>query len=114
MRQFKSGATRDSEDNKIDLEGFLSPIVLQAFGEYMNRHRNTANGVRESDNWQKLFGDDHYDVCMKSLWRHFHDLWMEHRGYKSRDGIENAINGCLFNLQAYYFKYLNEKRNKKM
>jgi len=108
MRVFKKGATRDDEDDKIDYEGFLSPIVLQAYGEYMHKHRKTANGVRESDNWQKLFGPDHYSVCMKSLWRHFHDLWMEHRGYKSREGIENALNGILFNTMAYYYKYLNE------
>lgn len=112
-RIFNSGGVRDLDDGKIDLEGFLSPIVLQSYGEYMNRHRKTAIGLRDSDNWTKLFGEDHYAVCMKSLLRHIHDMWMEHRGYKSRDGINDAINGALFNLMAYQFKRLDGKLKKK-
>lgn len=108
MREFGK-ATRDLDDEKVDFEGFLSPIVLKSFGEYMHRHRKTANGLRESDNWQNLFGDDHYDVCIKSAWRHFHDMWMEHRGYESRDGMDEAINGLLFNIMAYQFKRLKDK-----
>lgn len=112
-RTFKTGANRNADLDKIDYEGFLSPIVLEAFGKYMHKHRHLADGtLRDSDNWQKMFGDDHYTVCMKSLLRHVHDLWMEHRGYKSRDGVEEAINGALFNLMAYYYKYLHENSKK--
>jgi hypothetical protein len=50
MRKFKSGALRDNDTDKIDFEGLLSPLVLERFGEYMHRHRNTADGVRDSDN----------------------------------------------------------------
>ena len=111
MRAFITGATRDSDDNKIDFEGFLSPLVLKKYGEYMNKHRVQADGqLRDSDNWQKHFGDDHYAVCMKSAWRHFHDLWMEHRGLKSREGIEDALMGLLFNIMAYADKYYKDDK----
>ena len=111
MRVFKTGATRDTELDKIDYEGFMSPIVIEAFGKYMNKHRVQTDGkIRESDNWQKLFGEKHYDVCMKSLWRHFMDLWKEHRGFKSRSGIDDALCGIMFNAMAYYYKYLKNKK----
>lgn len=110
MREFKSGGIRDDDHDKIDYEGFLNPKVIEAFGKYMHKHRFQADGkMRDSDNWQNCFGDDHYSVCMKSLMRHVHDLWMEHRGYDSREGIEDAINGILFNAMAYYHKLLQDK-----
>ena len=110
MREFKSGATRDNNEGKNDYEGFLSPLVIEAFGNYMTKHRKQADGkLRDSDNWQKGFGDEHFAVCIKSLLRHFHDLWMEHRGYESREGLEDAINGILFNTMAYYHQYLIDK-----
>lgn len=110
IRKWKTGATRDTELGKPDYEGFMSPIVLQRFGDYMNHHRVQANGaLRDSDNWQKHFGEHHLDVCIKSLWRHFMDLWLEHRGFSSREGIENAMMGIMFNVMAYADKYLKDK-----
>lgn len=110
IRHFETGATRDTEDEKLDMEGFLSPKVLEGFGKYMHKHRFQSDGtLRDSDNWQKHFGEKHYDVCMKSLWRHFLDLWLEHRGFTSREGIEDALMGCLFNLMAYAHKYYCDK-----
>ena len=46
---------------------------------------------------------------MKSWWRHFIDAWKEHRGYKSRDGMEEALMGALFNNMAYADKYFKDK-----
>jgi len=113
IRKFDSGATRDIEKGKLDYEGFLSPIVLKAYAEYMNRHRLQSDGnLRNSDNWQRLFGNKHYDVCMKSLLRHVMDLWLEHRGFKSRDGKKDAICGIMFNAMAYLFKMLKEEESK--
>ena len=107
IRIFKTGATRDTEKNKIDYEGFLSPIVLKAFGEYMDKHRIQKDGkIRESDNWQKLFGEDHYNVCAKSLLRHTMDFWLFHRGFKGRETIIDALCGIIFNAQAYLYKLL--------
>ena len=113
IRKFKTGATRDTNEGKYDYEGFLSPLVIERFGQYMNKHRKQSDGsLRDSDNWQKGFGDNHFAVCMKSLWRHFFDLWLEHRGYKSREGIEDALMGILFNTMAYTYKLLKDKNDK--
>jgi len=111
MRHFgKQSGTRDDDKDKCDYEGFLSPIVIQAYGEYMHKHRIQADGeIRASDNWQKHFGVNHFAVCMKSLWRHFMDLWLEHRGFKSRDGIKDALMGILFNTMAYLDKLLKDE-----
>jgi len=114
MRNFKSGATRNDNKDKYDFEGFLSPLVIEAYGKYMHKHRKQADGkLRASDNWQKGFGDKHLDVCMKSLWRHFLDLWKEHRGFKSRETIDDAIGGILFNVMAYYHKILIDRKKGK-
>ena len=104
----KEGATRDTNMGKLDFEGFLSPIVLKRYAEYMDKHREQADGkLRDSDNWQKGMPKK---VYMKSGWRHFFDWWMEHRGYESRDGIEDALCGLLFNAQGYLHELLMEKR----
>ncbi len=110
IRKFDTGASRDSDEGKYDYEAFLSPIVIEAYAKYMNKNRKMSDGsLREGDNWQAGFGDNHYDVCMKSGFRHFIDLWMEHRKLKSREGIDNAICGILFNVMAYYHKLLKDR-----
>lgn len=118
IRKFATGGTRDTSQGKIDPEGFFSPLVVEAFSKYMTIHQKQTDGsIRASDNWQKLFGtpEEHRMVCMKSLWRHFLDLWLIHRGYKGRmeNGhrvtIDDALNGCMFNIMAYYFSLLKER-----
>jgi len=102
MRQFDTGATRDSEDDKFDYEGFLSPIALQRYAEYMHAHRKQADGeLRDSDNWQRGIPDEAY---VKSMFRHFVDLWLIHRGHAvvdKRDGHrvtrEEALCAIVFN-----------------
>lgn len=108
---FLTGAYRDGEEDKDDPEGFMSPIVIDRYCKYMTKHRKQSDGkLRNSDNWQQGVDKSFY---MKSLWRHFLDLWLEHRNYKSRDGIEEALTGILFNAQGYLFEVLKEKQRKK-
>jgi hypothetical protein len=108
MRQFKTGATRDTEENKYDFEGFLSPEVLERYAQYMHKHRHQTDGkLRDSDNWQKGIPKD---VYMKSAFRHFMDWWKEHRGLKSREGIEDALCGVLFNTMGYLYEHLKDKK----
>jgi len=110
MRTFESGATRNNEEGKYDYDGFFSPLVVERFGEYMNKHREQSDGnLRDSDNWQKGIPLTAY---MKSSWRHFVDLWKEHRGYKTKDGIEEALCALLFNIQGYLHEYLKSKQEK--
>ena len=86
----------------------MSPLVLERYAEYMNKHRKQADGkLRASDNWQKGIPKE---VYMKSAWRHFFDWWKEHRGYKSREGLEDALMALLFNVMGYAYEILKEKR----
>lgn len=107
IRKFETGATRDIDTAKLDYEGFLSPIVLEAFAKYMHKHRIQPDGkLRDSDNWQKGIPKSAY---MKSGIRHFMDWWMEHRGYESRDGLDDALCGLIFNAMGYLFETLKER-----
>ena len=106
MRVFETGATRNTDQNKIDYEGFLSPIVLRRFGEYMNKHRVQADGqLRDSDNWQKGIPMDAY---MKSMYRHFMDVWASHRGAWGAD-MEESLCALLFNGMGYLHERLKAK-----
>ena len=104
MRRFETGATRDSDDDKLDYEGFLSPIVLQRYAEYMHQHRIQADGeLRSSDNWQHGIPRIAY---MKSLLRHTMDVWLFHRGSDGRDGLQDALCGVIFNAMGYLYEVL--------
>ncbi len=77
MRQFETGATRNDDTDKYDYEGFLSPLVLERYAEYMHDNRKQADGkMRDSDNWQKGIPIEQY---MKSKFRHFMSTWRLHR-----------------------------------
>jgi len=111
IRQFTTGATRDTDEGKLDFEGFYSPIVMERYAEYMNKHRVQSDGsLRDSDNWQKGIPKTAY---MKSMFRHFFDVWKEHRGITTKDGMEEALCALLFNVQGYLLEYLKEKNSKK-
>jgi len=113
MRKFDTGATRDTDIGKNDYEGFYSPLVIEAFGDYMNKHRIQADGqLRDSDNWQKGIPKDAY---IKSLWRHFLDMWFIHRGYKRIDKqtgqeltMKEVLCAILFNVQGYLYEVLKK------
>ena len=108
MRTFETGATRDTDTNKIDYEGFLSPLVLERFGQYMHENRIQSDGqIRDSDNWQKGIPLTAY---MKSLWRHFMVLWTGHRMDIVNDKVmEDTLCALLFNIQGYLHEYLRNK-----
>lgn len=111
MRTFKTGGVRDDDNYKPDYEGYFSPLVIEAFGDYMTKHRQLKDGsVREGDNWQKHFGEDHYAVCMKSLWRHFLSMWKAHRGYETEEDILDSMMAIMFNVQAYADKHIKDKQ----
>jgi len=109
MRTFDTGATRDTETDKFDYEGFMSPLVVRRFGEYMHEHRIQADGsARDSDNWQKGIPKD---VYIKSAFRHFVDWWLAHRGHRPTDAMEVALCGLLFNVQGYLHELLRARRS---
>jgi hypothetical protein len=107
IRSFESGATRDTAEGKLDYEGFYSPIVMRRFAQYMNLNREQKDGtMRDSDNWQKGIPKDAY---MKSMYRHFMDTWMHHRGIETEEDFETALCGLIFNAQGMLFEILKEK-----
>ena len=110
IRKFETGATRDTDAGKLDFEGFESPIVEMRYAEYMHKHRQMPDGsLRESDNWQKTYGEKHYDTFIKSLARHYVDLRLEHDGFQSREGVEAALCGIIFNAKSYLYKILKDR-----
>jgi len=107
MRKFETGATRDADTNKFDYEGFLSPLALERFAQYMHKNRIQEDGsTRDSDDWQKGIPLDAY---MKSGFRHFFDWWKQHRGLKSPEDLEETLCAVIFNAQGY----LHEIRKKR-
>jgi hypothetical protein len=108
MRTFETGATRDVDNDKYDLEGFISPLALERFGQYMHEHRKQSDGsIRDSDNWQKGIPLAAY---RKGLIRHVRTAWALWRGWpvkQERVGgvlkeptLEDALCAILFNVQG--------------
>ena len=120
MRKFPTGATRDTDDTKLDFDGFLSHAVLTRYAQYLDKHRVQSDGnVRDSDNWQKGIPRT---VYMKSAWRHFMEWWGLHRNpvaygvnepcasaRQSKD-LEEAICAVIFNAMGYLHEHLKERR----
>ena len=105
-RQFDTGATRDTAEGKFEYGGFLSPIVLQRFGEYMHKHREQSDGtLRASDNWQKGIP---VRVYLESLLRHVMDIWLYRLGFgeRAKESYEEALCAALFNIQGLLFEEL--------
>lgn len=110
MRTFETGATRDQDQTKFDPEGFLSPLVIQRYCEYMHENRRQADGnLRDSDNWQKGIPLTAY---AKSLWRHFLEFWWWHRKSDSEVTgklLERALCAILFNAMGYLHELLRRR-----
>jgi len=108
-RTFASGACRDSDEGKLDYEACLSPIVLDAFSEYMLAH----NKNRTMDNWQKGMPRKAY---IKSLLRHTFDVWKIMRGIvvldrktKKRVTLIDALCACFFNVQGLMLEIILDR-----
>lgn len=108
IRQFETGATRDTDTDKLDYEAFFSPAVLKRRAEFMHKNRQLPNGeLRAGDNWQAGIPIKQY---MKSLSRHYHDIWSEIREIKTAEGLEQAICAAMFNLEGMLYEILKEKQ----
>lgn len=109
IRQFNSGATRDADIGKLDYEGFLSPLVLKRYAEYLHKHRIQPDGkLRDSDNWQKGIPIKEY---MKSKVRHFMATWTWHRHKFESIDIEESLCAEIFNTMGMLFEILKRKNN---
>ena len=99
MRSFDTGATRDTDSGKLQYEGFLSPLVLRRYAEFMHKHRKQSDGkLRVADNWQKGLP---LEVYADSGWRHFMDWWAwQRKCWNPKEGIEEALCALLFNVMG--------------
>lgn len=103
VRTFHTGATRDTSMDKLEPYGFISPIVMYRFSQYMHKHRLQKDGtMRSSDNWQKGIP---VSVYIHSLIRHVLDLWMVVSGHSARfdpdvQNVEEIACAILFNVQG--------------
>jgi hypothetical protein len=115
-RVFGTGATRDLDANKLDFEGFLSPLALERYAEHMHKARKMPDGtMRASDNWQLGIP---VEVYMKSMWRHFFSVWKLHRGLKVTEvvggveiekDLETELCALKFNVNGMLHETLKEK-----
>lgn len=111
VARFASGATRDTDAGKLDYEGFLSPLVLRRFAQYMHKHRTQSDGtVRAGDNWQRGMTRKRY---RQSLLRHVMELWLVERGaltepVSERDpqDEDEILCAILFNAQGLLLERL--------
>jgi hypothetical protein len=110
MRKFDTGATRNTDKGKLDYEGFLHPSVLKRYAEYLAKHQVQADGkLRDSDNWQNGIPKD---VYIKSLFRHFMEMWAVHRGKVTlTDDFEESVCAVMFNAMGYLFEHLKNREN---
>lgn len=108
IRMFETGATRDTETGKYDYEGFLSPLVLERFAEYMHKNRYMKDGsLRASDNWQSGIP---LHVYMSSTWRHFMAWWMGHRRWTGHGVSEDDLCGVMFNVMGYLHELIKDRK----
>lgn len=108
IRTFDTGATRNALGNKLQYEGYFSPLVLTARAAYMRRHQTQDDGsLRAADNWQKGIPKD---ALMDSGFRHFMDWWAGHRGQPVDQ--KEAICALMFNAEAYLLALLQDEAAK--
>lgn len=113
VRSFSTGATRSADTGRYDPEAFLSPIVVERFCEYMNKHRMQPDGtLRAGDNWQKGIPTETY---LKGAWRHLLHLWTRRRGYVVQDPLaaasaEEDLCAIMFNVHGLLFELLKDQR----
>lgn len=101
IRTFETGATRSPLGDKLQYEGYLNPLVIKRFGEYMKKHQTQSDGQqRAADNWQLGIPPD---SLIDSAWRHFMDWWLHHRGYhdEAAEDLQESLCALIFGAMAY-------------
>ena len=102
-RKFDTGATRSDDSAKPNYIGYLSPLVVKRFGQYMWDHQ--YGGQRAADNWKKGITKQAY---IESMFRHFMDLWLAHEYNEVGLAEQSSLCALLFNVQGYLHELLKE------
>ena len=113
IRQFETGATRDTDVDKPNYVKALSPIVLQRYVKYIGQHRTQSDGsLRDWDNWKQGIPKQAY---LEGLGRHELAVWLLHQGYPACDNhgpvtLEDSLCGVMFNAMGYLLELLKEEQ----
>lgn len=109
IRQFESGATRDTDTGKPSYVKALSPVVLQRYVEYIGEHRIQSDGkLRDWDNWKQGIPKD---VYLDGLGRHEMAVWLLCQGFPASDNhgpvtLQDSLCGIIFNAQGMLHELL--------
>lgn len=112
IRTFDSGATRDTDQGKLDYLKALSPIVLRRYVQYLDKHRKQSDGsYRDFDNWKKGIPPEAY---ISGGGRHFMDTWLLTDGYATEDNhgpveLQDSLCAQLFNLMGRLHEILKKE-----
>lgn len=108
MREFDTGATRDTDVGKLAYEGFDNPFVTKRFASYMHNHRVQADGsLRDPDNWQRGIPREAY---MDSLVRHVEELRQQYRNTDTNSpSWEDTLCAIRFNVNGLIYESLQER-----
>lgn len=99
MREFDTGANRDSDEGKLPFARALSPRVLKRYTAYMLKHNTTEDGTRAPDNWKAGIPTGAY---MDSMFRHFFEVWEKHHDKEGMsEQMQEALCALLFNVMGY-------------
>jgi hypothetical protein len=108
LRTFKTGATRSPLGDKLEYKGYLNPMVLKRYAEYMKKHQTQSDrGQRAADNWQK--GIDLASLYDSKI-RHDMDIWLYSEGYyrEMTEVIEESLCASIFNTMAILKQVLEQ------
>lgn len=109
VRTFGSGATRDTDKDKLNYIKALDPLVLQTYVEYLGKHRVQSDGnLRDWDNWKKGIDKQTY---LESEDRHHRAIWLLSQGYDVYDNHgpvteKDALCGVIFNAMGRLYELL--------
>lgn len=108
MEQYGTGATRTPSEGKLSYLRALSPAVQRRYVQYLAKHRQTADGVREFDNWKQGMPKGRY---MDSLCRHMMDACLLYFGYEPSDlsyDMEDLLCAIRFNVDGLLFELIHD------
>ena len=108
IRVFNSGATRDTDEGKLNFRRFFSPRVLRRRAEYMEKHRIQSNGeLRPPDNWKKGIPLEAYADSLARHHQEFQELLES--GVWGGEQIEEILAAVMFNCEGFLYELLGAK-----